>query len=217
MTQAEPSNLSYLILRRSVGGIGIGLPVALIVSGLLFGNIETTMSGFYYTGTRDIFVASNCIVGVFLLAYGGYGKADDEWFSDRALGVFTGYGALVLALVPTSPEINATSVETYFGYLHLAAAACFLLGLGIFSFAKFSRTTGPHRQTYRLLGLVIFAALAAIAIGKFILPKGAIDSIWPDWVFWLEVVAVWAFGISWLIKGKTMQGVKNLRVKIIGA
>ncbi len=213
--QTEPSNLSYLILRRSVGGIGIGLPVALIVAGLFSGNIETTMSGFYHTGMQDIFVASNCIVGVFLLAYGGYDKADDEWFSDRALAVFTGFGAIVLALIPTASEGATASAEIFFGNIHLIAAACFFLGLGVFSFAKFSRTSGPYKRTYQVLGLVIFAAIAAIGFGKLFLPDPAKDSIWQDWVFWLEVVAVWAFGISWLIKGKTMEGMKNLRTKVI--
>jgi hypothetical protein len=54
---------------------------------------------------------------------------------------------------------------------------------------------------YRVCGITIFATITLIAIYNF----SGIEFQWLDKykpVFWLEWIALLAFGTSWLVKGK---------------
>ena len=69
--------ISYRTLRRVVGGIGIALPVALVVGESVLNwefGIRESMSSYYWSvWMRDMFVASLCAIGMFLLSYRGEG------------------------------------------------------------------------------------------------------------------------------------------------
>lgn len=208
--QERPSNdsfvLSYLALRKSIGIIGVALPVVLALGKIALGDpgIESSISGYYYTNMRDVFVGSMCAIAVFLMSYRGYERSD-EIAGDLAC-VF----ALGVALFPTTPEISPSALDRIVGGVHLLSAACFLLTLAYFSLVLF-RKTHPHtapterkvlrNKVYRVCGYVIVVCIALIAL--------LIGSGWSqvlsrfDPVFWLESAAVVAFGISWLTKGET--------------
>ncbi len=60
------------LLRLGVGLIGTLLPVALIFFNWIAGDkviVPNSMSGSYYTSTRNLFVGSLCALGVFLIGY----------------------------------------------------------------------------------------------------------------------------------------------------
>ena len=58
-----------------------------------------------------------------------------------------------------------------------------------------------RNRIYRICGVVILACIALIGL-YFWLPRDTgISAIKP--VFWLESIALWAFGISWFVKGET--------------
>ena len=67
--------ISYLWLRTAIGIIGIALPFALVLGKILFdgGGLQNSMSAYYYTNTRNLFVGSLCAIGIFLMSYRGYG------------------------------------------------------------------------------------------------------------------------------------------------
>ena len=71
--------LSYLTLRRAVGCIGITLPFVLAFGKMLFESpgIFDSISYYYHSTMRDVFVGSLCAIAVFLLSYRGYGWQDD--------------------------------------------------------------------------------------------------------------------------------------------
>src|SRR6478752_8257457 len=95
--------ISYIGLRRSIGVIGIALPFVLSIGALvLFGSgLQSSISSYYYTGMRGVFVGSMCAVGVFLLSY-RFG-----WW-DSVLGGLAGVCAIGLALFPTAPDGDVT-------------------------------------------------------------------------------------------------------------
>lgn len=198
--------LSYLALRRSVGIIGVALPFVLALGKITFGDpgIESSISSYYHTNMRDVFVGSMCAIAVFLMSYRGYER------TDRIAGDLACVFALGVALFPTTPEVSPSAVDRFAGGVHLLSAACFLMTLAYFSLVLFRKThpdTAPterkllRNKVYTVCGYVILASIALIVVLASTQAGQALDHLDP--VFWLESTAVVAFGISWLTKGET--------------
>ena len=197
--------LSYLSLRRAVGLIGIALPFVLAAGKSLtegFG-LRGSMSSYYYTAMGDVFVGSMCAIAVFLMSYRGYEHRDDvagNWGCAFALGV---------ALFPTTPELGATARDNLVGAVHLACAAGLLLTLAYFSLRLF-RLMGPNptpqklqrNRVYAACGYTILACVALCVVVKLLPGNAFLLRFSP--LFWLEAVAVVAFGVSWLTKGEAI-------------
>jgi len=87
--------------------------------------------------------------------------------------------------------------------VHLLCAATLFIILGVFSTFLFTRSGGtatPQRRArsalYRACGAAIFAAIGLICVVNLLHAPSGLHAL-----FWLESVAVTAFGISWLVKG----------------
>jgi hypothetical protein len=109
--------MDYRTLRVVIGGIVILLvPVVYIGNWLIFighpGDcfynpqwIPGSLSGFYYTHMRNLFVGAMCAVGVFFVAYRGH----DRW-DDRLTNV-AGLAAICIALFPTMPPYYSKALN----------------------------------------------------------------------------------------------------------
>ncbi|WP_329049501.1 DUF998 domain-containing protein [Amycolatopsis sp. NBC_01488] len=189
---------SYLFLRRAIGLIGLALPFVLIFGKQLLqgGELAGSLSAYYYTDVRNVFVGAMCAAGVFLLAYYGHD------FVDNVASTVAGLGAIGLALFPTTPAHDVSSWDRTSGVLHLVFAAVFFLMLAYFCLRLFPHDGEQPPGTgvvYRGCGVVILACLALIAVTKAL-------GLVPEWhpALWLESVAVWAFGVAWLLKGQAL-------------
>jgi hypothetical protein len=138
--------LSYLGLRTAVGAIGIALPFVLALGKMLFESpgLQNSISDYYYTGMRNIFVGSLCAIGVFMLSYHGYDRGDDIG------GDFAGLFAIGVALCPTTPEVDVRSYDRILGILHLVFAGGFLLTLAYFSLVLFHRDSNQEVTSCRM-------------------------------------------------------------------
>ena len=198
--------ISYLQLRRNIGYFGVALPISLILGGgLLFGvEIQSSISAYYYTGMRGIFVGILWAIGVFLFSYKGYSK-EDNWVANIA-----GISATLVALFPTDPP-GSTGPLSSTALLHFSSAGVFLLSLAYFSLFLFVKTDHQsciseqkrvRNSIYRFCGYIIIAALLLLGVFN-ILPEDVRASLAPlDPVFWLEAIAVFAFSGSWFVKGE---------------
>lgn len=201
--RTEGAVLSYLGLRRAVGVIGIALPFVLVAGDLALGGdgLRDSISRYWFSPVRDVFVGSMCAIGVFLYCY-RYDRPD------RLLANVTGTAAIAVALLPTSPETGATTAEVVVGRLHLVAAAIFFVGLAVFCLDLFTRgeVRNPRKaarnRIYRICGWTIIACLVLAALDTAFLP----DALAVRWntLFWLEAVAILAFGVAWFVKGDTV-------------
>ena len=200
----EDQRTRQAALRRFIGGIGIGLPIVLPVGKVLFfgPGLPPTISAYYYTDMRNVLVGALCAIGVYLLYYPGYDRGDN--ITTAAAGL----GAITLALSPTTPPAPEvpTTAEVVAGVIHYTGAGVFFLGLAYLSYFRFTRTAGaPTREKlqrnvlYRVCGIVMVVAIAMAVLLDNVLPAAVLDAAVP--VFWLEAVAVLAFGVSWLVKG----------------
>ena len=117
--------------------------------------------------------------------------------------------ALGVALFPTTPELGATARDNLVGAVHLACAAGLLLTLAYFSLRLF-RLMGPNptpqklqrNRVYAACGYTILACVALCVVVKLLPGNAFLLRFSP--LFWLEAVAVVAFGVSWLTKGEAI-------------
>jgi len=200
--------ISYRQLRRAVGLIGIALPIALLVGELAIGDkiIRDSISSYYWSPTmHGVFIGSLCAIGVFLWSY--YGDAKwDNWAGNLAC-----IAAVCVALFPNSPTVEH-KVPTRF--VHYPAAAILFLLLAYFCLVSFplqdpGTTKTPKKplrnKIYRGCGIVILLSIITIAGLHLFFGDRPPDPA----VFWLESIAIWAFGWSWYIKGKGLSVVQG--------
>lgn len=192
---------SYLALRKAVGWMGILLPFVLMLGGYLIFKEDLTLkniSVYYYTGMRNILVGSLCAISLFLFFY----KCYDKW--DNMTGNLAGFFALVIAFFPTVKE----GPYDWQAYVHFYSAACLFItlsGISLFLFTrKVAFPTGrklKRNRIYIICGTLMIVSL--IVVETFILFFED-DHPESDFVFWVETVALVAFGVSWLTKGGTL-------------
>ena len=189
---------SYLALRKAVGWIAILLPFVLMLGVYLIfnGNITLyTISMYYYSGMRDVFVGALCAIGLFLFFYHGYDRWDD-W-----LGNIAGFCVICIAWFPTSKM----EPLDWKGTIHFIAAIIFFITLACFSLFLFTRKgkdpTSRKLKRNRIhitCGVVMAVCLVSIMVYFQFFQKNYPHS---SFVFWAETLALEAFGISWLTKG----------------
>ncbi len=210
--------LSYHSVRTALGILGMALPLFLLIGGLLEQHrIEPSISDFYHTLYRDIFVGTLCAIGVFLICYRGYGRRPGDVINDDWLGTIAGTSAFGVALFPNeSPTAQiATMTQNIVGIgtsplFHYASALIFFTCLAIFCLSKFARTAKTvRRRVYQGCGWIILACLMGIALASWLkihgTGAGQAAVMRYNLVFWFEAVGIWAFGLSWLVKGKADQ------------
>jgi hypothetical protein len=211
MKTPSPFIISFLTLRKAIGILGVTLPAILIVGTILLGRctqIQDSISHYYYTIMGDVFVGVMCMVAMFLMAYRGYEKVDD--IASTLAGLF----AVTVAMFATSnnPDHQCTMRTLadlpWSIVVHYTAAALFFLTLAFISFFLFTKSDGPktnrkelRNKIYRTCGVIIVVSILFIFLFKQI---GWLHMHLAKYkpVFWLEWVALAAFGTSWLIKGE---------------
>lgn len=204
---------SYLSLRRMIGILGMALPVIVVAGGYILDGerVQASISGYYYTNMRDFYVGLLCAVALFLISYAGYAKIDN------VTGTVSGLFALGMIVFPTS-KFSGEPVrvgiflinDIVSAYLHLTFAALFFLSMSFFSLFLFTRR-GPgalgrekrrRNLLFRTCGIVMLVSMAGIVIYSLGLKTTSITSTNP--VLILESIALFAFGVSWLVKGNTL-------------
>ena len=204
--------VSYLTLRKLIGILGIFLPIACWIGGSLFQNrpILDSISAYYHSNMRDIFTGLLVGVSLFLLTYKGYE------LRDKLMAIVSGIAGLGIAIFPCTSRVNPSTAVGMFrlappiaGYLHFGSSALFFILLGInscFLFTigdkeKWTNRKSLRNGVYRVCGILIFASLLTLLILSLTMGKKLVATAWT---FVFETVMLWAFGISWLVKGESL-------------
>lgn len=212
-----PEVISYITIQNVVGILGVLLPIVLVFGSLLFGHVKEVLpsiSTYYHSNMRDFFVGLLCAVALFLFAYKGYDNRDNIAGN---LGCIFAVG---VAFFPTSNGDPIVDRPDWIGIIHLFFAAMFFLVLIYFSVFLFTKTDKKvlskqkknFNLVYKSCGYCMLGCIVLIALYLLILEK-----IFPmladgDPVFWLEAISLWAFGISWLTKGKIRKQILGIRM-----
>jgi hypothetical protein len=203
-------------LRKIVGALGMFLPLALCLFVEIdsrFSTILPSISHYYFTRACGIFIIIISMLSVFLLIYKGH-KLHDFYVSTIA-----GISSLLLLLFPTDnlPQefdtvcVTALKTSDFRMYFHFICAGIFLLSLAymsafLFTKSKFSKINRGKKKRIRNRIYRTCAVIIVLAILIIIICKQFFDAIYKAYpiTFWMEVVAVEAFGFSWLVKGEAI-------------
>ena len=198
--------VSYLFLRRAVGLIGALLPIAVplgysITTGRW--QLMESLSIYYYTDVRNVFVGSLCAVGVFLICY-RYQRWDD------LASTFAGAFAIGVAFCPTLPP-NPSDLARVLGVLHDVFAIAFFITMALMCLLLFTRSdVAPSERSsqkntrngvYVVCGVVILVFTVLAVLSSFV-PQSFVNEVHP--LFWCEAVGTFTFGVAWWIKGQTL-------------
>ena len=131
-------------MRRAIGVLGITLPLILVAGSSLFGTcseVQYSISTYYHTNMRNVFVGYNCAVALFLFAYRGH-----DW-RDNLAGYLGCIFVLGVAFLPSS--ISATSQPCLIqpsaqnpmvGKIHNLSALLYFIILIVYAFFLFPKT-----------------------------------------------------------------------------
>jgi fumarate reductase subunit D len=204
--------ISFLTLRKAVGILGIFLPVGLVAGVPLLSEcriIQDSISDYYYTRMSSFMTGTLCAVGLFLFCYKGYEKRDTV--ASQLACLF----ALGIAFFPTAGPDKETVCNSlhrnsapWVSAIHDISAALFFLTLAYFSLMLFTKSSGrptpqklQRNRVYRICGYTILACIILLVVyAKVHFIHLALKDFKP--VLILEIIAIWAFGFSWLTKGE---------------
>ena len=196
---------TYLTLRKAVGFVAVGLPFALAIPWWFVSDhaVQSSISGYYYTGMRNLFVGSLCAISMFLLCCRGF-----DW-KDEVAGIISAACALGVAFCPTTPDLSPTPRQQHTGEAHYTFAVLLFSTLAYFCLVLFRMSAHGKIVTsmkvwrnrfYIGCGCLIIASMLVIAVTKIFKLDYSIAGLGP--VFCFETTSLLAFGVAWLIKGE---------------
>ena len=209
---ADSLLIHYLTLRKSVGILGIFLPLVLIFGVRFITNCNTlqdSISDYYYTKMGHYMTGTLCAVSLFMFSYKGYGPKD--LWAGRGASIFS----LAVAFFPCSNynplsecKVLQLKGDDTINLIHFISAACLFLIFSFFCLFLFTKSSGhptnrkkQRNIVYRVCGITILLSII------FILLYSVIPTLHERFkeykpIFWLETLALLAFGFSWLTKGE---------------
>ena len=211
-TEHESDNnliISYKLLRKLIGSIGVFLPVILGLGMFYFDKqnfIQDSISAYYGTEMRDIFVGFLFVLGFFLFTYKGY-KSEGKGllYNDNFFANLGGAFALLVAIFPTTSESSIVRS------IHFTAAALLFAVFAYFCLVIFRRGVAEQNRSemkklrnkfYFWCVILIIVCVAGAGASFYIMSEEARNE--TDIIFYFETFALWAFGFSWLIKGEAI-------------
>ena len=216
MTNPPPNQqlvISYVRLRQALGYVAIAMPFVLAFGAWIVERIPwaDSVSAYYYTSMRDVFVGTMVAIGVFLFCYRGY-----DW-QDNVLTNAAGVAATGIGLLPMEPHYSKVLIERhrdlegpncyvphgFLGY-HFYAVAVFFAIISYMVIFQFTKTDGvavtaakrARNRVYIVCGVIMLVCFGAIGLLKWRAPETAI--VIP------ETAAIVAFAIAWLTKGEAI-------------
>jgi len=208
-------------MRRAIGILGITLPFILLAGSLNFGGcteVQSSISTYYHTNMRNIFVGFNCAVALFLFAYRGH-----DW-RDNLTGYLGCVAVLGVAFLPCTISdpgqpclVPSGSQTPLMGTLHNLSALLYFVILIVYSLLLFPKThmdmvTGEKKfmgrqKKRRNVVYYICGSIMTVSLLLIIAYMGFLEDLYPDLqnfnpVFWLESLVLLSFGTSWLTKGQ---------------
>lgn len=202
---------TYVNLRVGMAIIALVLPVLLIIGSSISDKVafQGSISAFYHTGMRNLFVGSLCTVGSFLYLYKGFNERENVALN------FAGIFCLGVAFFPTAipttiqnAQVNYLPDEPFIApYAHGICAVLFFLciayvcifcGKYTVSLIKDENIRSRYINLYRVIGalMVILPVLAVVF---------TFNSAREYWIFIFEFAAIWVFAIFWLTKVKELK------------
>jgi hypothetical protein len=241
--------INYNTLRQFIGWMGVLLPFVIYIGNwaifthrvgsclLPSSKVPYSLSGYYYTHMRSVFVGTFWALGIFLVAYNGYD------LRDRVITNLAGLSAIGIATFPTTPPTSFLAAQrgkcgplvpvTYtssphqmlIGYGHQASLFVLISMLLVMAlqFRKGDRAPSvkteeemkrKRRNNRCYLGSAIGIAIGGVGaiVQNFLTSPVKAQT---TWLFWAEMIAILSFGVAWFVKGAALSSLLNfLRARL---
>ncbi len=205
--------ISYISLRRLIGILSMLLPFICVLGGLLISDIpiSSSISSYYHTNMRDVFVGVVVGVSLFLMTYKGYERIDN------VVTAMSGLAALGVVIFPSRYNLVSTEPLGIFqispnisNKIHIVCALIFFFLLAINSIFLFTltkskdipKTRNKKIRNYIYIGCGIIILLSLVLLLLRSLVGTEIENDKTLLVF--ETIMLLAFGTSWLVKGEIL-------------
>ena len=172
-----------------------------------------TLSYYYYTPGRPIFVTVLVSIGVLLITYRGYPDQSSKRSNrniDNLLSTVCGISAISLALIPTKFCLTPTDCyesTTLFSswIVHYSSAIVLFFAEAYISRFLCSQTEDTKLSCiFKRIGDMLFVLIVALIV--LVVTKVSKGS--PT-IFWVQVLMVWLFSLAWLLKGLTDRSTRS--------
>lgn len=200
--------------RQLIGYIGLVFPVILIFmvicrDKMAYWEKLDSVSAYYYSGAVAVFVGMLVSLALFLFTYRGFRNRYNR--VDRLVSAVAAAAALGVAVFPTRAPEDVTPLTWWTplsGKLHLGSAIVLFLMFAVFALFLFpiraeGREARPGKRrrnrVYYSCGLLILAGIAWAVINKNL----------DRSIFWPESLALFAFAVSWLVKGRVDASISS--------
>ena len=226
--QKKPDDQSTYAYRMLIGSLGLVLPVAIVIiagrrmtPGLAQWKVLPSVSSYYYTGAIVVFVGLLVAMGLFLISYQGYKNTYGR--RDRIASRIAGAAALCVAFFPTEAPIPALAPLWWLpatGTIHFCAAGALFCSFIYFSLCQFTRNNaakgdplpGDKRARnwiYIFCGIVMTVCIGWVVVAVYSAKHGQARIFLP------EAIALEAFALSWLTKGRADRAAIGLVRRIL--
>lgn len=184
---------TYFSTRIGIAIIGVIFPLILWLFGELKLDIELqgSISAYYHTPLRDVFVGSLFAIGAFLYLYKGFSTTED-FILDAA-----GICAVGVALLPTScpPRLKCDVFTAPFW--HGASAILFFILIALICLAEafgfLPRST--KLRFFTVMYIILGVAMIALPLSVWLFYREN-----DIFIFKLEYVAICVFSFYWILK-----------------
>lgn len=193
---------TYFSTRIGIAIIGILFPLILwLIGKTLEIELQSSISAYYHTSMRDVFVGCLFAIGASLYLYKGYSTVED-FVLDTA-----GICAIGVALLPTScpDELKCDTFTAPFW--HGVSAIAFFLLIAYICIFRWSDTldnkeidrkhqiSESRKKAYILIYRILGAGMVILPLLVWLLYRDT-----GILIFKLELAAVWVFSTYWTVK-----------------
>ena len=214
----SPSSEHSNTLLRMIGLLGMMLPFVLLFGTYLAAGqpMKSSISAYLYTDMGYLFVGIMLATGAFLICYRSVTPDSGvQLFPSNGVSVFKRVSAFQLAapddkftsvsgglaiLVAVLPSHHC-NVPTWASKAHLVAAAAFLFTTAAMSYLRFAREDEGNETLH-----CVSAGFIAVPVVVLCILVPLKVQLFPNWIWWLEALAVSAFGFSWLLASGLISG-----------
>jgi len=216
--------LSYITIRRTIGILGILLPVICLAGGYFLAHepLKSSISLYYYTNMHDVFVGILFMVSIFLVTYEDERKMDD--FLTTIVG-FAGFGIVIFPCKniaePCSNIGTFQLVASTSDIIHLISASVFFILLGFNSIFIFTRKKSDVKSDkrnelirdyiYIFSGVTILVCMSILLVCYAVQGECGFNKSNMPIIF--ESIMLFAFGASWLVKGETFYKDREVMIQ----
>ena len=202
---------TYVNLRIGMAVMALLLPILLMFGSWISTRVDfqSSISAFYHTPMRNLFVGLLVAVGSFLYLYKGFSKKENIALN------FAGVFAIGVAFFPTSVPLEICDPNKISGgkcpyespALHGTCAVLFFLciayvcryrGKDTVQLINDSNIKNKYLSLYNIIGiLMVLLPLLSVVIAFFV-ARGY-------WLFIAEFAAIWVFAFFWVAKVKELD------------